>query len=256
MPTEVGALRNSVSLTLPRYLFYDTFEVITFLMITGHNTDIVYNGIIYHVQTEDRGKANPVVETLVYKGGEILEAFRTNYEEELGDNYDEQKIIALIEKQHRSVIWEIKGGKYDKEGTVQTDPLEEAIVDTKKSLDQVILEYLANEEQKERMQLEVNSSADMAEGNTLKLDILSKSSTTSEPLKACKIIVKIISTVRKPLNVHEGKTDKNGQLSVEFVIPEFPDGNAALLVQGFSDHAGSDEVKHFIKKKGHNNTAR
>lgn len=226
-------------------------------MITGHNTDIVYNGIIYHVQTEDRGKGNPVIETLVYKGGEILEAFRTNYEESMEEGYDEQKIVALIEKQHRTVIWEIKGGKYDKQAAMMSDPLAEGIIDTKKSLDQVILEYLASEEQKERMLLDLKSSGDLIEGNVVTLTIQTKSSTTGEPTKNSKIIVKIISTVKKPLNVHEGKTDKNGLLSVEFSIPEFPDGNAALLLQAFSDSAGSDEIKQFIKKKkGFSNTGK
>jgi hypothetical protein len=218
-------------------------------MITGHNTDIVYNGIIYHVQTEDRGKGNPVIETLVYKGGEILEAFRTNYEEAMQEGYDERKIMAMIEKQHRTVIWEIKGGKYDKQAAMMSDPLAEGIIDTKKSLDQVILEYLASEEQKERMLLDLKSSGELTEGSAVTLAIQTKSSTTGEPIKNSKIIIKIISTVKKPLNVHEGKTDKNGLLSVEFSIPEFPDGNAALLVQAFSDSAGSDEIKQFIKKK-------
>jgi hypothetical protein len=226
-------------------------------MITGHNTDIVYNGIIYHVQTEDRGKGNPVIETLVYKGGEILEAFRTSYEESVAEGYDEQKIMAMIEKQHKSVIWEIKGGKYDKQAALMSDPLGEGIIDTKKSLDQVILEYLASEEQKERMLLEVKCPSELIEGSSVTLTILTKSSTTSEPLKGSKIIVKIISTVKKPLALHEGKTDKHGQLSVEFAIPEFPDGSAALLVQGFSDHSGSDEIKQFIKKKkGFSNTGK
>jgi hypothetical protein len=226
-------------------------------MITGHNTDIVYNGIIYHVQTEDRGKGNPVIETLVYKGGEILEAYRTSYEEAIQEGYDEQKIVALIEKQHRTVIWEIKGGKYDRQAALMSDPLAEGIIDTKKSLDQVILEYLASEEQKERMLLDLKSSADLTEGNTVTLVILTKSSTTGDPIKGSKIIVKIISTVKKPLTVHEGKTDRNGVVSVEFPIPEFPDGNAALLVQAFSDHAGSDEIKQFIKKKkGFSNTGK
>ena len=226
-------------------------------MITGHNTDIVYNGIIYHVQTEDRGKGNPVIETLVYKGGEILEAFRTNYEEAMQEGYDEQKIVAMIEKQHRTVIWEIKGGKYDKQAAMMSDPLAEGIIDTKKSLDQVILEYLASEEQKERMLLDLKTSGDLTEGSAITLTIQTKSSTTGDPIKNSKIIVKIISTVKKPLNVHEGKTDKNGHLSVEFSIPEFPDGNAALLVQAFSDSAGSDEIKQFIKKKkGFSNTGK
>jgi len=226
-------------------------------MITGHNTDITYNGIIYHVQTEDRGKGNPVIETLVYKGGEILEAYRTSYEEDVQDSYDEQKIIALIEKQHRSVIWEIKSGKYDQQAALMSDPLAEGIIDSKKSLDQVILEYLASQEQKERMLLEVNSSADLTEGSSVTLTIHTKSSTTAEPMAGSRIIIKIISTVKKPLTVHEGKMDVTGTLSLQFPVPEFPDGSAALLVQAFSDSAGSDEIKQFIKKKkGYSDTGK
>ena len=41
-------------------------------MITGFNTDVKYRGVVYHVQTEDKGEGNPMIETLIYKGGEIL----------------------------------------------------------------------------------------------------------------------------------------------------------------------------------------
>lgn len=226
-------------------------------MITGHNTDITYNGVIYHVQTEDRGRNNPVVETLVYKGGEILEAFRTSYEDEVQDGYDEQKIIALIEKQHRTVIWEIKGGKYDQQAAMMSGPLAEGIIDSKKTLDQVILEYLASEEQKDRMLMDVKTSDDLVEGKPVTLTIHTKSSSSSEPISGAKIIVKIISTVKKPITVHEGKTDKTGTISLQFPVPEFQDGSAALLVQGFSDSSGSDEIKQFIKKKkGFSNTGK
>ncbi len=219
-------------------------------MITGHNTDITYNGIVYHVQTEDKGKANPTVETLVYKGGEILDARRTNYSHIVADGYDEQKIISLIEEQHRTVISEIRGGKYDKTKApgAAADPLAEAIGDNKKSLDQVILDYLASEEEKERMVLQLEGAKELQEGSPVRLSIVTKSSSTDEPLKGSKIVVKIISTVKKPITVYEGKTDKSGMLIVEFVIPEFPDGNAALLIQAFSDH-GSDEIKQLLVKR-------
>jgi hypothetical protein len=216
-------------------------------MITGHNTDINYNGIVYHVQTEDKGHGNPVIETLVYKGGEILEARRTSYGELIKQGYDEKQIIAMIEEQHRAVITEIKGGKYDKGGTY--DPLEaEGIINSKKSLDQVILDYLASEEEKERLQLTIQGAQDYIEGSACTLTIHTKSNNTGHPLKGAKIVVKIISTVKKPITVYEGKTDRNGVLIVEFVIPEFPDGNAALLVQAFSD-SGSDEIKQLLKKR-------
>ncbi len=216
-------------------------------MITGHNTDINYNGIIYHVQTEDKGHSNPVIETLVYKGGEILEARRVTYGELLKDGYDEKRIIAMIEEQHREVITEIKQGKYDKGASY--DPLAaEGIIDTKKSLDQVILDYLASEEEKERLQLTLQGAPDYIEGSPCTLTIHTSSSSTDHPLKGAKIVVKIISTVKKPITVYEGKTDRNGVLMVEFVIPDFPDGNAALLVQAFSEN-GSDEIKQMLKKR-------
>jgi hypothetical protein len=226
-------------------------------MITGHNTDITYNGVIYHVQTEDRGKSNPVVETLVYKGGEILEAFRTSYEEDVKDGYDEQKIIDLIDKQHRTVIWEIKGGKYDQQAALMSGPLAEGIIDSKKTLDQVILEYLASEEEKDRMLLDVKVSEELVENKPVVLTIFTKSSSTGLPISGSRIIVKIISTVKKPITVHEGKTDQNGLINLQFSVPEFQDGSAALLVQAFSDSSGSDEVKQLIKKKkGSSNTGK
>ena len=48
-------------------------------VITGFNTDVKYRGTVYHVQTEDKGAANPLVETLVYRGGEILGSRRLPY---------------------------------------------------------------------------------------------------------------------------------------------------------------------------------
>lgn len=219
-------------------------------MITGHNTDITYNGVVYHVQTEDKGRSNPVVETLVYKGGEILDARRTSYSTLLDDgSYEEKKIIGMIEEQHRQMITEIRGGKYDKSLGQKNDPLvAEGIIDSKKSLDQVILDYLATEEEKERLILKLQGGQEFLEGAPCSLNISTHSSQNSQPLKGTKIVVKIISTVKKPITVYEGKTDRNGVLMVEFVMPDFPEGNAALLVQAFSE-IGSDEIKQLIKKR-------
>src|SRR3990172_4598249 len=214
-------------------------------MITGHNTDITYNGVIYHVQTEDKGRSNPVVETLVYKGGEILDARRTSYEDWAEKEYEEQKVIDLIEQQHKNVITDIRSGRYD--SGVPIDPLVQGL-DNRKSLDQVILDYLAAQQDQEHLVLELKQQTQFVEGSPCSLHIHSKTGASGNPFKSGKIVVKIISTVKKPLTIYEGKTDRNGMLIVEFVMPEFPDGNAALLIQGFSD-IGTDELKIFINKK-------
>ena len=103
-------------------------------MITGFNTDVKYRGVVYHVQTEDKGTANPLIETLIYKGGEILGSRRLPYAN-LAKRGDEPAITKLMEDQHKAMILEVKRGRFDPAGdkTVLEDL----------PLDEIVLAYLA-----------------------------------------------------------------------------------------------------------------
>jgi hypothetical protein len=105
------------------------------VVITGFNTDVKYRGVVYHVQTEDKGTANPLIETLIYKGGEILASRRLPYADLIKAPDDEAAITKLMEDQHKGMILEIKRGKFDPAGdrTVLEDL----------SLDEIVLAYLA-----------------------------------------------------------------------------------------------------------------
>jgi len=104
-------------------------------MITGFNTDVKYRGVVYHVQTEDKGQTNPLIETLIYKGGEILGSRRLPYADILKNLDDEAAITKLMEDQHKGMIMEVKRGRFDPGGdrTVIEDL----------SLDEIVLAYLA-----------------------------------------------------------------------------------------------------------------
>ena len=80
-------------------------------MITGFNTDVQHEGEVYHVQTEDRGQANPVLESLVYIGGTIVAKKLTPYAEQLKQGADEQMIAGLLKRQHQVIIAAIKTGR-------------------------------------------------------------------------------------------------------------------------------------------------
>ena len=80
-------------------------------VITGFNTDVKHRGLVYHVQTEDKGKDNPLIETLIYKGGEILASRRLPYSELIQDTDAEKAITKLMEEQHKAMILEVKRGK-------------------------------------------------------------------------------------------------------------------------------------------------
>jgi hypothetical protein len=80
-------------------------------MITGFNTDVQHEGQVYHVQTEDRGQNNPVLESLVYIGGTIVAKKLTPYAEQLSQGADEQMIAGLLKRQHQVMIAAIKTGR-------------------------------------------------------------------------------------------------------------------------------------------------
>jgi hypothetical protein len=105
-------------------------------MVTGFNTDVKYQGVVYHVQTEDKGPQNPMIETLIYKGGEILGTRRLPYGDLLTGGDDEPMIAKMMEDQHKAVMIDVKRGKYA--------PPDQRTVIEDLSLDEIVLAYLAS----------------------------------------------------------------------------------------------------------------
>jgi hypothetical protein len=84
-------------------------------LITGFNTDVKHETKVFHVQTEDRGIANPVVESLVYVGGEILLSKKSPYNSLItGDRVDEKALREMMDLQHRRVIEAVRRGRLDR----------------------------------------------------------------------------------------------------------------------------------------------
>ncbi len=82
-------------------------------MITGFNTDIVYQGVTYHVQTEDKGLDTPLILSLVYDRGTILASKRSPYEDLLQLGFDEAVLLERLQKQHKVICAAIKAGRID-----------------------------------------------------------------------------------------------------------------------------------------------
>lgn len=82
-------------------------------MISGYNTDVKHEGRVYHVQTEERGGANPVLESLVYIGGTIVAKKATPYSDRLKQGATEDAIASLLKRQHHVIIAAIKAGRIE-----------------------------------------------------------------------------------------------------------------------------------------------
>ncbi|MFZ3136903.1 MAG: hypothetical protein WA126_05865 [Thermodesulfovibrionales bacterium] len=94
-------------------------------MLVGYNTNIPYKDKTYHVQTEDNGKNNPVIVTLLYSKGAILASKKTSYADIVSDHDYEHKVRELMKVQHKVMIKELIAGKYTGDRKAETEGKEE-----------------------------------------------------------------------------------------------------------------------------------
>lgn len=229
-------------------------------MITGFNTDIKHGEKVYHIQTEDKGLQNPYIESLVYVGGEILASKKTSYADQLKSAAADEKWIGeLMEQQHRTMIAAIKRGRFDQPAVPTrtaggTTPLptlaaeEAATISEEKTLDQVIIDYLASEAESEHLELSLVNQVEFIAGSPVELRVATRKSLSQSAISAASIEVKVISTVEPPRVVFRGKTAADGTATIRCTMPAFREGTAAVIISAHSP-IGNDEVKQLIKRK-------
>ena len=331
-------------------------------MITGFNTDVKHETKVFHVQTEDRGIANPVVESLVYVGGEILLSKKSPYKDLItGDRVDEKALREMMDLQHRRVIEAVRRGRLDKGkvGEAPSDwaddtlphpervspaalaavsailsappepfpgdrpaaarprvttsaaipafvapvpsapaahpaaPPREALAAVAaasaapsaarpfsgaapmaarpgsgaapaasaaagpakpksgaglRSLDQVIVDYLASEAASEHLEIAVTTDGDLMSGDTVTITVKASTSLTERPLAGAHVSMRVVSTVRPPQILFRGVTGADGVVASACVLPDIGTGNAALIIAA-SSSLGNNEIKQLIKKK-------
>lgn len=82
-------------------------------MISGFNTDIEFDGVVYHVQTEDKGLNARVIMTLVYNGGTILASKRVPYDDLETNNFDESLVADRLCRQHKLICAAVRAGRME-----------------------------------------------------------------------------------------------------------------------------------------------
>jgi hypothetical protein len=149
-------------------------------MLTGYNTDFKFQGKIYHCQTEDGGVNSPSIISLLYYQGAILASRKTSYADILKADCLDEVVRELMMEQHKQMIRDLMQGKLDlnanapveSEGKPASPPkpaptptpaatpkaapapekkpeAKAAPPEEEKSLDDIILDFLA-QEQKDR----------------------------------------------------------------------------------------------------------
>jgi len=232
----------------------------TTVVLTGYNTDIDHSGTTYHVQTEDKGRGNPLVESLVYTSGEILYSRRTPYDDLVEQDVDREAIATLMERQHRSIVDAVHAGGLARltgktevaadDDTTITHRETETEPDTSEepSLDQVILDYLESQRDQAHLLLRASIEHDFAYGSLAPIRVLAVDSLGQSPQAGVKVSVLFKSTGEpRRLVLAEGETGDDGTFSAEAHMPPFADGTSAVVITAESD-LGSSEMKHLVHK--------
>ena len=247
-------------------------------MITGYNTDVKHRDRVFHIQTEDRGDQQPYVETFVYFGGEILGGKRTSYPEGLRDGGDERAVRELMEQQHRSLIAAIREGTFEApDGSVRvpeemvlgagesrraSDPseLREQVMPRvspgrpsdsprasgDRTLDQVILDYLASEGSPEQIDLTFSPAPEFVSGKRVDVRLRAELAFSRRPVAGASVQIRVLSSA-KPLPVFQGRTGPDGGCAVAFQMPAIPSGAAAAVVR-LTSAAGSTEIQYPVRR--------
>jgi len=82
-------------------------------VITGFNTDIEHEGVVYHVQTEDKGVDTPIILSLVYAGGTILASKRSPYADLIEQGFSDEVLAERLKRQHTLICAAIHSGRLD-----------------------------------------------------------------------------------------------------------------------------------------------
>jgi hypothetical protein len=232
-------------------------------VLTGFNTDIDHEGVIYHVQTEDRGSAHPLIESLVYVKGEILATRRTEYTELLEAGVEKAAIQTLMERQHRTIVDAIRSGRIDllteppigdaADTTVSRRPMMEgaavggALKRSDRTLDEVIADWLAEQQHEERLRVRVTGGDDLTFGGKFALRVQIVTVPGESPVAGAHAMVRFLSTVLKPTQLAEGESDEAGVVNLKGKIPQLDKGQGLMVVT--VHHArGNDEVKFLVKR--------
>jgi hypothetical protein len=80
-------------------------------VITGYNTDVEHDGVVYHVQTEDKGLETPFILSLVYSGGAILASKRSRYEDLIASGFSDEALSERLKRQHLLICAAIHAGR-------------------------------------------------------------------------------------------------------------------------------------------------
>jgi hypothetical protein len=236
-------------------------------VLTGYNTDVPHEGVVYHVQTEDKGLETPIILSLVYVGGAILASKRAPYDDLIAAGFDEATLAERIQRQHKLICAALHAGRVEdlkrmsgrvpaekaarvkktKSAAPAAAPLPpSAPLEKQDSLRGVAREVVSLPP--DRFPISVAPEADgslrvalleeteLRAGDfvTLRVQVSRAASDGEAPVPKARVVLKTLGTSFKPASTFS-ITDKHGVALIFAALPVFETGRAAILIRAEAD---------------------
>ena len=229
-------------------------------MLTGFNTDVEYDGVVYHVQTEDKGLQTPFILSLVYTGGAILASKRSPYDDLIAGGFDEDILARRLSRQHKLICAAVHAGRIEDlkrlgerdaaEKTVQRQQAaaakqNERPVDTEivspaaESAPETAVDHFAlsgTDADEERLRVILLDETELRGGSSVTLRVLVSRASPDrrEPARKARVVVKVLGSTFRPTSTM-ATTSAQGTATIPILLPLFQAGRAAILIQAHID---------------------
>jgi hypothetical protein len=233
-------------------------------LLTGFNTDVEYDGVVYHVQTEDKGLQTPLILSLVYTGGAILASKRSPYDDLIAAGFDEEILAKRVSRQHKLICAAVHAGRIEdlkslgrrdlaqtmagREQAVAKPPAESSDTDqTGETLSPIAgreaiaaapdpFAFSGSDKDLEPLRVILLDEPELKGGESVTLRVLVSRASRErrEPAQKARLVVKTLGSTFRPLSTL-ATTNAQGIASIPILLPAFESGRAAVLVQAHLD---------------------
>jgi len=220
-------------------------------VITGYNTDVEHDGVVYHVQTEDKGVQLPEIISHVFVSGEILATKRTSYQDLIARDFDEDLLRKRLERQHKLICAAVHAGRIEdlkqmseREASLHLSaspdalplPAEPAAVDP-------VGEYAADE----GLAMRLMDEQELRAGASVTLRVkVTRSGRVA--VNGVMVTVRTLGTNFSPQTTRS-TTDERGVVTFAMTLPDFKAGRAAILIH-CEDSGEISELRRIILPAG------
>jgi hypothetical protein len=187
---------------------------------------------VFHVQTEDRGPAHPILDAMVYHNGMVLYRRSSNYAAlAASPDFTPEKLRQNVEAHHRAVVDDLRSGALAGEIAAAVHA-------------QIQAREKASVAKGIQVQL-LNPTAWLKAGS-VSLDISTLRRADKRPISG----VHVEATIEGALDTarHAGTTDEQGRARIGFPLPPLGKGDLALVIHAKTETA-KDEIRFSMRSR-------